>query len=45
MLARYFESEPGAELGGCQGGHCPPKILPGPPSGPPNENVWLRPCL
>jgi len=21
----------GAELGGCQGGHCPPKILPGPP--------------
>jgi len=26
---------PGAELGGCQGGHCPPKILPGSPSGPP----------
>ena len=26
---------PGAELGGCQGGHGPPKILPGPPSGPP----------
>jgi len=26
---------PGPELGGCQGGHCPPKILPGPPSGPP----------
>jgi len=25
----------GAELGGCQGGHCPPKILPGPPSGLP----------
>ena len=29
----YFSS--GAELGGCQGGHCPPKILSGPPSGPP----------
>jgi len=26
---------PGAELGGCQGGPLPPKILPGPPSGPP----------
>ena len=28
------EFEAGAELGGCQGGHCPPKILLGPPSGP-----------
>ena len=30
-----YEQQSGAELGGCQGGHCPPKILPGPPSGPP----------
>jgi len=60
-------SEPGAEIGGCQGGPLPPKILPGTPkiralsesptqtidsspccktgpsSGPPNENVCLRP--
>ena len=26
----------GAELGGCQGGHCPPKILPGPQWPPQN---------
>ena len=25
---------PGAELGGCQGGQCPPQILPGPPVAP-----------
>jgi len=26
----------GAELGGCQGGYCPPKILPVPPVAPQN---------
>ena len=30
----------GAELGGCQGGHCPPKILPGPPVAPPKFSAW-----
>jgi len=28
-------TQPGAELGGCQGGPLPPKILPDPPSRPP----------
>jgi len=37
--------ETGAELGGCQGGPLPPQNFAWPPSGPPNENVWLRPCV
>jgi len=33
----------GAELGGCQGGNCPPKILPGPPVSPLNfSGLFLK---
>jgi len=35
MRSQMLYTNAGAELGGCLGGPLPPKILPGPPSGPP----------
>ena len=35
IQSNYNRVAPGTELGECQGGHCHPKIFPGPPSGPP----------
>ena len=37
---KYGLSRGGAR--GCQGGNCPPKILPGPPSAPPKLGLFLK---